>query len=516
MMASSDSDVAPLIDQGDVPEETGAIGVTGVGHEHFKRTITIPKFVFLAFFLTCGGAIGIEGIVGAAGPLLSFAGLILMPVIFGLPQALLSSELSSMMDENGGTILWVTRAFGPFLGWMNGYNNVCCYLVDLSLYPVLFIDSAFSPGNYSEEWRLAIKLSMIIAITVVNIIGIDGVFWTSCVMCVIVTGPFFVELFIELPRLNPQDWVGVPAIDTIDWGLYLSTLLWSFTGWDSMGTMAGEVDNPGRTYPIGVAIALFINSLVFVIPVAVGLSVDPDYHNWRDGYFVDLGYQMAHWIGVTVLIASVVSNVGQYNACMASYSRAMWAMATGRTASERQLFSIFSWETPRFKTPIMTILLHSGVSAVLASVLNFSQLVRLDTFFNCITLLLEFSAFVWLRYKEPDAPRPYKVPGGMIGCWAITVPMTIAVCLTLAVSNLSTVVVGVVLNVIIAVVYVGQWLKHVSDGGGSCTCGGENESDDNLLIDVVSWSDADDDDDDDLARPSALYSDNYLVSVRRH
>eukprot|EP01104_Vermistella_antarctica_P007932 TRINITY_DN1967_c1_g1_i6.p2 TRINITY_DN1967_c1_g1~~TRINITY_DN1967_c1_g1_i6.p2 ORF type:complete len:105 (+),score=14.21 TRINITY_DN1967_c1_g1_i6:268-582(+) len=104
----------------------------------------------------------------------------------------------------------------------------------------------------------------------------------------------------------------------------------------------------------------------------------------------------------------------------------------------------------------------------------------------------------------------------MIGCWAITVPMTIAVCLTLAVSNLSTVVVGVVLNVIIAVVYVGQWLKHVSDGGGSCTCGGENESDDNLLIDVVSWSDADDDDDDDLARPSALYSDNYLVSVRRH
>ena len=55
MMVSSDSDVAPLIDQGGVSEETGAIGVTGVAHEHFKRTITIPKFVFLAFFLTVRG-----------------------------------------------------------------------------------------------------------------------------------------------------------------------------------------------------------------------------------------------------------------------------------------------------------------------------------------------------------------------------------------------------------------------------------------------------------------------------
>ena len=27
-----------------------------------------------------------------------------------------------MMEQNGGNILWVRRAFGDFIGWMNAYN----------------------------------------------------------------------------------------------------------------------------------------------------------------------------------------------------------------------------------------------------------------------------------------------------------------------------------------------------------------------------------------------------------
>merc|ERR1712130_606114 len=45
--------------------------------------------------------------------------------------------------------------------------------------------------------------------------------------------------------------------------------------------------------------------------------------------------------------------------------------------------------------------------------------VEVDAFTNAISLLLEFTAFIRLRYTEPDAPRPYKIPGGMFVAWLV-------------------------------------------------------------------------------------------------
>ena len=45
-----------------------------------------------------------------------------------------------MVDENGGNIVWVQRAFGPFLGWVNAFNYLVSAFASMSLYPILVID----------------------------------------------------------------------------------------------------------------------------------------------------------------------------------------------------------------------------------------------------------------------------------------------------------------------------------------------------------------------------------------
>lgn len=42
-----------------------------------------------------------------------------------------------------------------------------------------------------------------------------------------------------------------------------------------------------------------------------------------------------------------------------------------------------------------------------------------------LTLLLEFFAFLRLRYVEKDTERPFQVPFGNTGAWAITIPKII-------------------------------------------------------------------------------------------
>jgi len=84
---------------------------------------------------------------------------------------------------------------------------------------------------------------------------------------------------------------------------------------------------------------------------------------------------------------------------------------------------------------------------------DFTFLVQVDTFLSCITLLFEFAAFMILKYKEPDAPRPYVVPGGMFGAWLITVPKVIVVLFTLVFANWLVIVSAVGINVLVITAY---------------------------------------------------------------
>ena len=59
--------------------------------------------------------------------------------------------------------------------------------------------------------------------------------------------------------------------------------LWAYTGWDSLGSFAGEVVDPYRTYPRGVAITLVINVLLYVLPILTGLTFSAKSSAWTDG-----------------------------------------------------------------------------------------------------------------------------------------------------------------------------------------------------------------------------------------
>ena len=54
--------------------------------------------------------------------------------------------------------------------------------------------------------------------------------------------------------------------------------------------------------------------------------------------------------------------------------------------------------------------------------LGFARLVTLDILLYGASLFLEFMALAVLRFREPNLPRPFKVPGGLFGAIAIGIP----------------------------------------------------------------------------------------------
>jgi len=54
--------------------------------------------------------------------------------------------------------------------------------------------------------------------------------------------------------------------------------------------------------------------------------------------------------------------------------------------------------------------------------------VTIDILLSGASVLLEFAALVALRYREPELPRPFRVPGGIAGAWLVGLSPLLLLC----------------------------------------------------------------------------------------
>lgn len=198
-----------------------------------KRTINHVTLGFIAYFAVAAGPFGIEDAVRAAGAYPVLLAVVILPFTWGLPQALMTAELSSMIDENGGYILWVRRGLGQYAGWVNAFNSIASNVCDLPTYPVLFCSyvEAFLASGYGytlssiEQWL--VKCVALLLVFTSNVVGMRVVALASVLMSLFVLAPFLLEP-LSIKTFNFATWGSVSP--HLDWSLFLSTILWNYQG----------------------------------------------------------------------------------------------------------------------------------------------------------------------------------------------------------------------------------------------------------------------------------------------
>ena len=104
-----------------------------------KRSLGTLSLVFILYFSTSGGPHTTETLVHDVGPGLALLVLLAVPILWSIPEVLIVGELASMLPEEGGYYRWVQRAFGDFWAFQNGWLTWLYSLVDMAIYPVLFL-----------------------------------------------------------------------------------------------------------------------------------------------------------------------------------------------------------------------------------------------------------------------------------------------------------------------------------------------------------------------------------------
>ncbi|KAI4353047.1 hypothetical protein L6164_002025 [Bauhinia variegata] len=405
-----------------------------------RKKVSVLPLVFLIFYEVSGGPFGIEDTVQAAGPLLSLLGFLVFPFMWSIPEALVTAEMGTMFPENSGYVVWVSSALGPYWGFQLGWMKWLSGVIDNALYPVLFLDYLKSgvPALAGGLPRTVAAWVLTICLTYLNYRGLTIVGWVAVLLGVFSLVPFLVMGLLAIPDLKPSRWLEANLND-VDWNLYLNTLFWNLNYWDNISTLAGEVDNPEKTLPKALFYAVILVVVGYIFPLLTGTgAVSLNRALWTDGYFSDIARIIGGvWLGWWLQAAAAMSNMGMFVTEMSSDSFQLLGMA------ERGLLPEFFSKRSRHGTPL-TGILFSASGVILLSLLSFREIVAAENFLYCFGMTLEFIAFILLRIGNPDAPRPYKVPGGTAGAILICIPPVILICFVLAFSSLKVMAISLI------------------------------------------------------------------------
>ncbi|XP_039059069.1 probable polyamine transporter At3g13620 [Hibiscus syriacus] len=253
-----------------------------------SKKLSILPFIFLIYFEVSGGAYGAEEAVGAAGMFCSILGFLVFPFLWSIPEALITAELATAFPGNGGYIIWAHQAFGPFWGSLMGSWKFVSGVINLASCSVLCIDylrlvfPLFSSGvpRYIAIPFLSSMLSLL------NYTGLVVIGYTAIVLGVITLVPFILLALISIPKIDPSRWLslsqnpiswlglGQDRMQT-NWSLFFNTLFWNLNFWDNVSALAGEIDQPQKTFPKALFSAGMLTVFSNLVPLLTSTGAIP-------------------------------------------------------------------------------------------------------------------------------------------------------------------------------------------------------------------------------------------------
>ncbi len=366
------------------------------------------QLVAVIFFTVSGGPYGLEPLLSYAGDHAALVILLLTPLLWDVPAIFTVMELNSMMPVTGGYYKWVKYALGTRWGFYEGWWTWLYTFVDLAIYPVLFVQYASFFYPVLLQYQVPVCLLIIWASAGLNILGIVPVGKVSLFLSAVVLTPVIIVIVLAIYHHDGPLSIPAPSFKGVtfpSFAMALYTVMWNCLGWDNITTYAEEVEKPVRSYMIAMIIAFVLVIVVyfFITWVAQQSGIN---HNTLTNYGLPaLGVHIAgHWLGVIIAIGGMASSLGIYSAVLLSVSRVPHVMA-----EDQLLPKVLNRLHRKFKTPYISIITCSLVVSLMI-VWTFGELLIIDVTVYGAGLTLEYIALVKLRIREPDKPRPFRIP----------------------------------------------------------------------------------------------------------
>jgi APA family basic amino acid/polyamine antiporter len=197
--------------------------------------------------------------------------------------------------------------------------------------------------------------------------------------------------------------------------------LFSSDAWNNITFTAGEVKNPKRNIPLSLVLgtgfvltAYFLASLAYLL--VLPMHGDPNgatvmargiQYAAEDRVATAALQQIFHSDGAQLMAAAIlVSTFGCANGLTLAGARVYYAMS-----KDGLFFKSVGKLHPKYKTPVAGLMVQAVWATVLCVSGSYGQLLDYIIFAVLVFYILTIGGLFVLRFKRPDAPRPYKALG---------------------------------------------------------------------------------------------------------
>ncbi|HXY11301.1 MAG TPA: APC family permease [Terriglobales bacterium] len=384
-----------------------------------KRATRVGKaglfaFVFVMYSYVTAGPFGLEDQITTSGPGLTLLYHLILPFFWCIPISLVAAELTTAIPVEGGFYRWVRTGYGDFWGFLAGWWNWCASFVLGGVYAVLFSDylGFYFPQITGWKHYLA-SLGLIALIAYINVRGIQMVGVVATVLELLILLPVVLLCVIAAPKwqhnpFSPFIPPHVPMFQVFGVGLALG--LWLYSGYEQLSTVAEEVENPQRNYPITLAVVIPLSIATYFLPTLFSLAALGNWQQWHTRYFSDAAQLIGgRWLGFSMTLAAMFTNVTVLNATVLTSTRMPFAMA-----EDGYLPRVLTTRHPRYGTPWVAIVASSAVYGLLAFQ-TLAELITVYMWLRIATTVLTVLSAWRLRKVLPKLARPFRIPGGGVG-----------------------------------------------------------------------------------------------------
>ena len=365
-------------------------------------------------------------------------------IVFLVPFSLVCAELASTYTKSGGLYRWVSEAFGPRWGWTAMYlewQTIVIWFPTVLMFGAASLAYIFWPESFDRAlasnkiYTLVIAMIIYWAATFNSFRGqkmanklstMGGLFGT------IIPGALLIVLGVIYLCVGKPIMLShvpfFPDFTHLSSVVLAASIFLFYAGMEIQAVHINDMNNPAREFPRSVLISVVIIVVVYCLgTLVIGEVIPTDNINLLQSLLVAYNALWASfnltWLGNVMAVFIMFGVIGQVSALVTGPATGLMAVAQSgylpmsmQKVNKNGVNKAVLWVEGIFVTVLTLVLL------VLPTVESAYQIMsQMATIIYLIMVLMIYGAFLRLRRTQPNKTRGFKVPGGNVGKWIVTI-----------------------------------------------------------------------------------------------
>lgn len=332
--------------------------------------------------------------------------------VVALCGALCYAELGAALPRSGGEYNFLSRIYHPSAGFVSGWVSVtvgfsaptaAAAITAATYFKSVFPETPVMPMglglvaligalHFGSRRGSANFQQLFTSIKILLILIFIGAAWWQVGQ---------LQSVVWVPRVEDSSLVGTGAF-----AVALIYVNYAYTGWNAATYLSGEVENPTQALPRILVIGTALVTVLYLLLHAMFLSVAPmsAMAGKAEIGFVVAGFAFGETGAKVVGVMLSILLISTVSAMLLAGPRALQVMG--------QDFRVFSWLAKETKSgvPAIAVGLQVAITLLLIITSSFESIIIFSGTILALNSLLTVLGLSVLRVREPNLPRPFRLP----------------------------------------------------------------------------------------------------------